>query len=104
MSNDKTPDTNITDSYTSQLDEKVIIGERPYRFIILLSFCLLNFSNAMQWVTYSSIADKFKVEYNLDQYQVDLLAMIFFIAYPFTNFPASYIIDNISPRLGVTDI
>jgi fucose permease len=104
MSNHKIPETNTNDSLLDEQDKKITIGETPYRFIILLSFCLLNFSNAMQWVTYSSIADRFKAEYNLDQYQVDLLATIFFIAYPFANFPASYIIDNISPRLGVIDI
>jgi FLVCR family feline leukemia virus subgroup C receptor-related protein len=62
---------------------------------------VLSFSNGMQWVTFAPIASKFKKVYNLSTYHVDLFSLIYMMAYPFVNFPSSYIIDNKSMKLGV---
>ncbi len=59
-------------------------------------------SNGMQWVTFSPIADKFQKVYGMSRFLVDLFSMSYMIAYPFINFPSSYIIDNKSMRAGVS--
>ena len=86
---------------TDSRDYSLLIGETPYRFIIVLIYCLLSFANGMQWVTFSAIAKEFKVEYDLSQYQVDLFSTIYMMIYPFLSFPSSYIIDNKNLGLGV---
>jgi hypothetical protein len=86
---------------TDLTDTDILIGETSYRYVIVTVYCLLSFSNGMQWVTFSAIADRFKLNYSLDQYQVDLFSLIYMIIYPFLSFPSSYIIDNKNLRLGV---
>jgi fucose permease len=95
--------TNISDptENTDTRDYSLLIGETPYRFIIVLIYCFLSFANGMQWVTFSAIAKEFKTEYDLTQYQVDLFSTIYMIIYPFLSFPSSYIIDNKNMGLGV---
>lgn len=75
--------------------------EYPYRFLIVVLFCILSFSNAMQWVTFASIAAKFSKEYDIDPLAVDLFSLLYMIVYPFINFPSSYVVDNISLRFGL---
>jgi hypothetical protein len=91
--------------YTKIIDSRInmpnLIGEKPYRFIIVILFFMINFCNGMQWVTFASIAKKFRIVYDLNQFQVDLFSLIYMILYPFFNFPASYLIDNKNLRLGV---
>ncbi len=77
------------------------IGEEPYRFIILITYCLLTFSSGFQWVTYAAISVKMKKIYDLSQYQVDLYSMLFMITFPFLTFPSSYMIDNKNLKYGV---
>jgi fucose permease len=62
---------------------------------------MLTFCNGLQWVTFAPIAKSFKEVYFLKTFHVDLFSMIYMFAYPFINFPSSYIIDNKSMRLGV---
>ena len=69
--------------------------------MIVALFCFLSFSNGMQWVTFAPIATRFKEVYKLSTFKVNLFSMIYMIVYPFMNFPASYLIDNKSIRLGV---
>ncbi|MCQ2820255.1 MAG: MFS transporter, partial [archaeon] len=76
-------------------------GEEPMRFLIVIVFFFLNFSNGMEWVTYASTADKFRKAFNKSRTEVDLLSMIFMILYPIACIPDAYIIDNISVRLGL---
>ena len=77
------------------------VKKNKFRFFIIAMYCMLSFSNGMQWVTFSPIADKFKVVYNLTTITLDLFSMSYMIISTFVNFPASYIIDNKSTRLGV---
>ena len=75
--------------------------ENCYRFIIVIIYCLLNFSSGFQWCTFSSIAGQFKKIYELDQISIDLFSMSFMILYPFLTPPSSYLVDKISLKLGV---
>lgn len=76
--------------------------EDPKRFLIVAVFFLLNFANGMAWITFASTADKYRTNYKLSRTQVDLLSMIFMIVYPIAAIPDSYIIDNVSVRLGLS--
>ena len=67
----------------------------------MISFCFLNFSNGMQWVTFSAIAENFGKYMEISDFKVDLFSLLYMIVYPFVNFPCSYIIDSKSMRLGV---
>jgi hypothetical protein len=91
--------------YTKIIDSNTqiphLIGETPYRFVIVILYFFINFCNGMQWVTFASIADRFKIVYDLNQFQVDMFSLIYMILYPLFNFPASYTIDNKNLRLGV---
>lgn len=80
-------------------DNKIELSK--YRFVIVICYFLLTFSNGMHWVTFSSCAVQFGKYYHLSTSQVNLLSMIFMIIYPFAYLPESYIIDKISMRLGL---
>jgi fucose permease len=89
-----------------EVSEKLIrnikqVGEIKYRYVILVCFCLLSFSNAMNWVTYSSIHHDFKTYFKLTNFQVHLYSILYMAIYPFVNFISSWIIDNKSMRIGV---
>lgn len=77
------------------------IGVTPYRFVIVTIYCLLNFCNAVHWVSFASCASNFGKNYDLNSFQVDCLSMIYMIIYPFACIPEAYLIDNKSMRVGI---
>ena len=77
-------------------------NETPYRFVIVITYFFLNFANGEQWVTYASVADKFRQNYNQSRWAVDLYSMLFMIVYPIFCVPEAYLIDNINMRLGLS--
>jgi fucose permease len=93
--NDETKDTSMLEGKTNP------ISETPYRYVIVTIYCLLYFACGMQWITFSAIADKFKIEYQLNQFEVDLFSIIFMAMYPITSIPSSYILDIVNIRMGV---
>ena len=102
---------NKKDNMSSQRQQEIVqvkenkeeekIELTPYRFVIVVSYFLLNFANGMAWVTYSSTADKFRQAYDMDRMLVDLFSMIFMIEYPLVCVPEAYLVDNISMRIGL---
>lgn len=83
-------------------ENKPAFEESPYRFVIVVVYFLLSFGNGMQWVTFASSANRFRLNYGLERIQVDLFSMIFMIEYPFLCVPEGYLIDNISVRIGLS--
>ena len=77
-------------------------NETPYRFVIVITYFFLNFANGEQWVTFASVADKFRQNYNQSRWAVDLYSMLFMIVYPIFCVPEAYLIDNINMRLGLS--
>ena len=73
-----------------------------YRYIIVIIYCLVNFSISVHWISFASCADNFGKLYGLNKFQVDAFSMLFMIAYPITCIPEAYIVDNISAQLGLT--
>ena len=57
--------------------EEIIYKETPFRFYVVISYCLLSFANAVGWVTYSSTADKYREAYNLTSNQVNMFGLKF---------------------------
>ena len=82
--------------------EWVIYQETPFRFCVVISYCLLSFANAVGWVTYSSTADKYKEAYNLTSNQVNMFGLIYMILYPIVCIPEAYLVDNVSTYLALS--
>ena len=80
--------------------EKIFVKEEDefeesnYRFVIILSFCLLTFCNGMQWVTFSSVGDQFQKYYNLDIFEMNLFSTLYMIAFPIFAFPSTFLIEK----------
>ncbi|CUG69700.1 MFS transporter, putative [Bodo saltans] len=53
----------------------------PWRFVVLGVYLVHSVSNAIQWITYSPIVDEVKVYYNVGSQAVDMLSLIYLIAY-----------------------
>lgn len=83
-------------------DGEVIYQETPFRFCVVISYCLLSFANAVGWVTYSSTADKYKEAYNLTSNQVNMFGLIYMILYPIVCIPEAYLVDNVSTYLALS--
>lgn len=82
-------------------EDLIIYKESPYRFVIVITYCLLCFANGFQWVTFSSSAAKFGIAYNLSTTQVNIFSLLYMILYPFLCIPEGYLVDNYSTRLGL---
>ena len=76
-------------------------GETPYRWFVMISYCLCTFANGFQWVTFSAIASKFGYHYNLESWKVNMFSLIYMILYPFVCLPEGHLVDNYSTRLGI---
>lgn len=81
--------------------KSAIIKEVGFRWVIVASFFLLSFSNGMQWVTFSAIADNFKKVLNISSEVVDIYSLSYMYCFPIIFPFAAYIIDNKSVRGGV---
>ena len=87
----------IIESPTSTIQYK----ETPYRWYVMIAYCLTVFANGFQWVTFSAIATKFSENYNTPSWKVNMFSLIYMIIYPFVCIPEGYLIDNYSTRLGI---
>ena len=75
--------------------------ETPYRWYVMIAYCLTVFANGFQWVTFSAIATKFSENYDTPSWKVNMFSLIYMIIYPFVCIPEGYLIDNYSTRLGI---
>ena len=76
-------------------------GETPYRWYIMVAYCLCVFANGFQWVTFSAIAVDFSTHYNEPSWKVNMFSLMYMIIYPFVCIPEGWLIDNYSTRLGI---
>ena len=77
------------------------IGEVKYRWVIFVCFWLLSFSNGLHWVTFTAIAENFKIAYDVGSHTVEFYSLSYMFLFPFIFPVAAYIIDNKSCKLGV---
>lgn len=67
----------------------------------MISYCLCTFANGLQWVTFSAIATKFSVNYEMESWKVNMFSLIYMILYPFVCIPEGWLVDSYSTRLGI---
>ena len=101
-SNNETEKNEKENNDKKEEKEWVIYQETPFRFCVVISYCLLSFANALGWVTYSSTADKYKEAYNLTSNQVNMFGLIYMILYPIVCIPEAYLVDNVSTYLALS--
>ena len=76
-------------------------GETPYRWYVMIAYCLCVFANGFQWVTFSAIAVDFANNYKQPSWKVNMFSLMYMIIYPFVCIPQGWLIDNYSTRLGI---
>ena len=76
-------------------------GETPYRWYVMIAYCLTVFANGFQWVTFSAIAVGFSKNYEIPSWKVNMFSLMYMIIYPFVCIPEGWLIDQYSTRLGV---
>ena len=102
-------DKNLINSENSDQNNAVVhvknqdqeYGETPYRWYVLIAYCLCVFANGFQWVTFSAIATQFEENYNIASWKINMFSLIYMIIYPFVCIPEGWLIDGYSTRLGV---
>jgi MFS family permease len=72
-----------------------------YRWVVLLSFCVLSAAVQVQWLTFAPIARDARAYYDVSALQVDLLSLVFMGVYLIASIPASYAIDTYGLAVGV---
>ena len=85
-------------SETGLLAQKTEIKTYKLRWIILIVICLINISNAINWICYSAIADFTGKFYNVDYVEVNFLSLIYLIVTVPTGFISFIIIDYFGVR------
>ena len=94
------PENNNTNKEIT-IKKEIKYGETPYRWFFMVSYCLLVFSNQLQWVCFSAIATDFSFHYNEPLWKVNMFSLIYMIIYPFACIPEAWLIDDYSIRLGL---
>ena len=72
-----------------------------YRWLVLGVFALINLVVQAQWLTFAPVATIAQGVYHASPLQVDLLSIIFMLAFIVFSIPASYVIDTYGLRVGV---
>ena len=95
---------NLVDSSPSQVtvaQNQIKYQETPYRWYVMVAYCLTVFANGFQWVTFSSIATAFSNNYGVPSWKVNMFSLMYMIIYPFVCIPEGWLIDSYSTRLGI---
>ena len=95
------PENNMISNEITNSIQKQEYGETPYRWFVLISYCLCVFANGFQWVTFSAIATQFEENYNKASWKINMFSLIYMIIYPFVCIPEGWLIDGYSTRLGI---
>ena len=95
---------NLVDSSPSQVtvaQNQIKYQETPYRWYVMVAYCLTVFANGFQWVTFSAIATAFSNNYGVPSWKVNMFSLMYMIIYPFVCIPEGWLIDSYSTRLGI---
>lgn len=71
-----------------------------YRWIVLLLFMFINLTLQMLWITYASVTVEAANYYNVAEFDILLLAMVFMVVYIPVTFIASWVIDTHDFKVG----
>jgi FLVCR family MFS transporter 7 len=75
-------------------DEHVVYRLYKIRWLILVTIILVNVTNAMIWITYSSIANIGASYFNVSLTTTNMLNLIFYICYILASIPSAFVIDR----------
>ena len=98
-----TTEKNIVDQATVTVQEnpsQIKYKETPYRWYVMIAYCLTVFANGFQWVTFSAIATDFSENYDIPSWKVNMFSLMYMIIYPFVCIPEGWLIDNYSTFVG----
>ena len=94
-------DSNQVEVKPAQTPSPIKYQETPYRWFVMIAYCLTVFANGFQWVTFSAIATDFSNNYDVPSWKVNMFSLMYMIIYPFVCIPEGWLIDNYSTRLGI---
>lgn len=80
-------------------NEKVTLYR--YRWLVLAVFALINLVVQLQWLTFAPVATIAQGFYHASTVQIDMLSVIFMLAFIVFSIPASYLLDTYGLRVGV---
>ncbi|BBO79131.1 hypothetical protein DSCW_65480 [Desulfosarcina widdelii] len=72
-----------------------------YRWVVLLVFSIITVVIQMQWLTFAPIAREACLFYQATPLQIDLLSLVFMLAFLVVCIPASFVIDTYGIRVGI---
>ena len=87
-----TTEKNIVDS-NQVTPSPIKYQETPYRWFVMIAYCLTVFANGFQWVTFSAIATDFSNNYDVPSWKVNMFSLMYMIIYPFVCIPEGWLID-----------
>jgi len=76
----------------------VAYGERWFQLAL---FCVLSMSNALLWITFAPISNHAQEFYGVSTIAINMMSVVFMIAYIPVVFPASYFLDVKGLRFGL---
>lgn len=94
-------ETKTDHNEVANVNDNKTYGEVPYRWFVMVAYCLCVFANGFQWVTFSAIATQFETEYNEPTWRVNMFSLVYMIIYPFVCIPQGWLVDDYSTRLGI---
>lgn len=77
------------------------VEEDPARWFIFVSFCLCLFANGFQFLTFTSFSEDFSDFYEIKQWKINMLSLIYLIIYPILFIPEFYIIKFYDLKFGL---
>ncbi len=80
-------------------DQKVTLY--GYRWLVLGVFALINLVVQAQWLTFAPVATIAQGFYHANTVQIDMLSVIYMLAFIVFSIPASYLLDTYGLRVGV---
>ena len=90
-----TTEKNLVDSNTlpvAKSQTNIEYKETPYRWYVMIAYCLTVFANGFQWVTFSAIATDFSNNYDVPSWKVNMFSLMYMIIYPFVCIPEGWLI------------
>lgn len=73
----------------------------PYRWAVLFAFMLIMAVQQALWINFASITAEASSFYNVSEFSIGLLSLVFMIAYIFVSIPCSWLIDTKGFRFAV---
>jgi fucose permease len=101
---DSTQTLNLREEDLESINDRYLLAEDPYRFVMLFCVSLLNLASGFEWTNIASVSTLFESNYNLTRTETYLFPNLFFIGYILGAFPSFYLIEKRSLEYSVRKI